>query len=346
MNNSVTTLNSTTLSLEEQSINGLKGQLVFTVLIYVVLAFFTLLSNIGILFIMFKGREVFRSNHYKLVIHMSLVSGAQALYVVTISGLYHVFQVILKIPDYGTAKRCAFVLMFLEVSLTVDQINVLSVAVDRFTAVVSPYFYKNLNRSKVYIVSVFCIIYTFSIADASSKMFLYTDQFANTWLPVCVMPNTRTLAYLNYRYIRCILLAAVTVAFYLGALLIVQIKIRSAGNNSQQLKKDLGFLLLVATGVDAIVYTFTYFLGQVYQYIIIPTASAQARTLLGPVGMGFNLLCSTPRFFVFLFLNKDFRKCAKIYILRQQDVTTVTTLFTSRSSISKKGSVRSVISVK
>lgn len=102
-----------------------------------------------------------------------------------------------------------------------------------------------------------------------------------------------------------------TIRIYLLGIAIVKYKIEAGNGNAQRLRKDLGFKLTTICATGALVYSSTllYFLAQIYQNILVVSASAQARVTVAPTGAFFMLLATMPRFFVLYFFKCTIQKC-------------------------------------
>lgn len=180
----------------------------------------------------------------------------------------------------------------------------LIVALDRLIAIGSPFRYRNLNSSKSYKFITLAIPWIIGCSDAAAKYLLWTEDFTNTRIAVCTITNTRTAEYQSYKYYRSMTVQAVC---YISAILIVKYKISKSNGNVQQLKKELGYKLTVTCAVEAVVYSCTGFLSQVYQTIFVINATREVRTAISPLATVLSLSGTTLRFIINYSLNKDFR---------------------------------------
>lgn len=304
-------MNVTNFSLEQQSLELLDSMFGLNIVIYLVIAPLTIFSNLLILIILSKNKKIFSSHHYSLVRHMVAVASLQAFYVMVNCGVIRTIETIYRIPDIGTILRCGLRFLPLETLIVIDRYNVFILAFDRLIAVVFPIYYKFLFTSKLYINGTFLIPYFVAIIDIGSKYSLYTDRFMFQEIVICHMPYTRTEEWLNYAYYEGFLVDLLILFIYCFAIIYVHYKIRANSSNSKQLKKELGFKLIVVCGVDALVYTCTYFLSNIFGIVFVSPAPPLERIKLGVYVMNFILISTLPRFIIIYLLNSDFRKEAQ-----------------------------------
>lgn len=331
MNN--TSNNVSLSSIEEQSLANLRKTLIINILVDIVLCLLTTLSNVGTIAFMIKGGKTFSTNHYKLIMHSSLAASVEAFYSFCIYGAVRVSRTVIGIPENTIVLHCALLVLPAEICWTVKQINVLQIAADRLFAVMCPMRYRNYGLSKISIIIVLGISWVVAAIDEGVKFGLYTKTFSETLLSICAVGNTNPPIYFTFRNTRNIVTGALTLIIYLAA--VVLVKRQVTNSNSKLLKKEVGYKLMITSGVDAVIYTFTLFLAQIYGLIVIPSSNPQSRIFLTPIAFTFVLLSTTPRFLVYYCLNKDFKVTVNKYCFcssRQNNFATEPTSFSTNQN--------------
>lgn len=311
MNNSTTSTLNSTISWEQKSLNDLIVQLPLNILLTVV-GFLTTVSNFGVFICVHKGGDLFKSHYYKLILHLTSVTGFGALLVFVYAGLIRVIDAVCGIPVNTTVMTCGLMLLPNEILFTVDSHNLLILAFDRTLAVAFPFHYKNMNLSKKYKIGFIAIPWITGCVEAAIKYMLWTPGFGQTKLSLCVMANTRTPTYMSYKAYKNIFVTVATLLFYVAAIVTVKWKIIKNSSNAKQLKKDLGFKLMVIS--DALTHTCTDVLSQIYVSVVVLYVSPQARIMLSPIALLLVLLATTPRFIEFYLFNKDFKRVVKRHL--------------------------------
>lgn len=302
--------NSTVLSPEQQSLKDLNSQFLLNIIVFDALAPLTILSNFMVTFILVRGGKSFRSNYYMLLIHTTLVAIIQASNSFVLNGIIRIAKTVANTPDNGTVLNCTLSQLISELTVIADQYNILVLAVDRVLAITIPFRYKKLSSSKVYVPCIIVCVWLISIVITGSKFILFTKAFAGNTLSVCVISNTRPPAYATFRLYHGYVVAGATVLFYSSAIIVVKVKIALSAN-SRQLKKEIGFRLMVSSATDGLVFTATYFVSQAYLNLIASRMAASQKIMLTPLAFGFILLSSTPRFIVIYLTNKDLKGAVK-----------------------------------
>lgn len=323
----VSNSSTTTLSLEQQSLKELDAQVVVNIFLLLT-SLSTTLSNMAVLFGLYKGGNTFKTHHYKLVTQMTTVACFQALFIFIVMGVIRFGNTIFRIPANLTVKDCGLLLLVMEATVVIDPYNVLILSIDRLIAVAYPFQYKHMNLTKKYKICTLAAPWIAGSFDTLAKFLLWTGDFISKNVSVCIITNTRTPNYANYKYYRGLIVGGLTIYFYLLGIVFVKYKIyKNHNTNVGQLKKELGFRLMVTCGVDAVIYTCTFYFSQIYQTVILANATPQARNTLAPVGLMFILLATTPRFVVNYYLNKEFQRIIKKHLFRinRNSVVAITT---------------------
>lgn len=135
---------------EKKSLSDLDDQLIANIRIFFV-SFCTILSNLGVIFGLYKGRKVkFATHHYKLIIHMSAAACFQAFFIFLAVGAIQLIDTAFRIPANIMVKNCGLLLLLFEISLIIDAYYVLALAIDRLTAVFIPFGYRAIQETKEY----------------------------------------------------------------------------------------------------------------------------------------------------------------------------------------------------
>lgn len=322
-NNSIT--NISTLSPLDKAFFNYDIQLPYNVLLYIVLVIFMIFSNGGTMLALYKTKEVFKSNSYKLIFHMSLIITVQAVYVFINNGILRIISTVRRIQDFETGLVCGLRQFLYEITMTVDQCNILIIALDRLLSATIPLYHKRFNLSKTYLALGILIPWLWGFGEGIAKLCLYTKEKATEIELFCVMSTTRTPEFAKYVGIRGLLLALLTLGIYIVTLIVCKVKlINCSQNNIAVQKSQLGICLMKICLVDALVYTGTFFLGKVYYSIVLAYVSGNNLIVLAPLSVTFQLLATVPRFFINVYLNKAmkfwFKKLtlvAKINILHK-----------------------------
>lgn len=322
---------SSALSLQEQqSLKDLDAQLIINAILTVV-AFFTTLSNLGVLLGVYKGGRSFKSHHYKLVSIMSFVSCFEAFYIFIIMGVVRLIDTIFRIPANLSVKDCGLLLFVTEVTAVVGPYTVLTVSIDRLAAVTFPFRYKHMSNT--YKIGTLICPWVGGVLDISAKFVLWTDDFIQKNVSVCLTASSRTSEYSMYKNYRGLIVAILTIFFYLVGIIVMKYKVsKNVNSNSDRLRKDLGFKLTAVCGTDAIIYTLTYFLGQIYTTAVVSNVSPESKIVLSPLVGVFNLLATLPRFFINYYINIEFRAAVKNGLNLKKNSIVVPLAFTMSTS--------------
>lgn len=300
-------INSTTI--EQLSVCQLQRMLILNIVIFVVIAPISALSNAGTLFILIKYRSKFKSHHYNILRHTISVSLFQALYLFGNAGLTRIVQTINKSPDNGTVFVCSLRFLPMEITSIVERFSFFILALDRLGAVVYPFYYKTLDTSKKYTVLAITIPWILATLECTVKHLLLTIRKWNgKHLALCLWANTRTDDFLKYVNVESLAVDSVLIIVYISCACVARFK--SVTNGTSQ--EIMGLRLMTACGVDAVVYTCTYLFSNIYSDIIILHASTDDRFVLGPVVFLCMLLSTTPRFLINYIWNRKFRKYVKL----------------------------------
>lgn len=311
MNDSHSTTNST-LTNEQLSLLQLDNVILATIFILSMVVPMTAFINLGILYILLNGGQVFKSHYYRLFRHMCTISALVAVYLFIHSGAVRIIQTVFRIPDSGTMINCSYRYIVLEVIMIVDRYNVLILALDRFIAAAFPFQYKTMQMSSKYIYGSIGAPYIIGLTyGVALKYAFYTNDFMNKILLICQQPNTKTPEVLSFLYYEGMVNDLMIIITYLSAILLVIHKIRSHTGNVQQLKKELGVKLMTVCACDAGAHVCTYFFSNLFGATVFARTTIEARVALSPFTLLFNLSSSTLRFIILYKLNADFKQQVK-----------------------------------
>lgn len=290
---------------EQQSLKDLDSQLIINVILSVV-SLLTALSNLCVVLVIYNGGRSFRSHHYKLVSLMSCTACLEAFYIFIVMGVVRLIDTTFRIPANHSVTSCGLLLLVPEITAVVGPYTILVVSVDRLIAVICPFSYKNM--SKTYKTGTIVFPLLAGTLDASAKFILWTNDFMLQNISICLMASTRTRVYSVYKNCRALIVAILTIFSYIVGIIVM--KYRAKGN-IDKLRKDLKFKLTTVSGTDAVIYIFTYFLGQIYTTTVVSNISLEHKIFLAPLVGTFNLLATIPRFLVNYYMNLEFRLIVK-----------------------------------
>lgn len=321
MINILSVVSNSTTSAEEMSLLQLQRMLGLNIFIFIIIAPASAFSNIVTLFILMLYRKTFKSHHYNLLRHMIAVSVVQAVYLFANAGLTRIIETIAKIPDNGTVLVCSLRFLPVEITSIVERFNFFILALDRFIAVTFPFYYKTLDSSKKYIVITVSIPWIVAIVECTTKhILLDIENWNSKILALCLWANTRTDDFLNYVNIEGMVIDGMIIVIYILSAIIGKHK-RAISGNTQE---ESSFKLMIVCGIDAIIYTCTYFFSNIYSATIVLRAATDDRIVLGPVVFLCMLLSTMPRFLINFKWNKKFRKQAKIlFACKDNEVTDI-----------------------
>lgn len=107
--------------------------------------------------------------------------------------------------------------------------------------------------------------------------------------------------------------------------MIIIIYILSAVIGKCKGQEQMTYKLMLVCGIDAIIYTLTYFFSNIYSDVVVLRAATDDRIVLGPVVFLCMLLSTAPRFLINYVWNKKFRKQVKLtFGCKDTDVVNIT----------------------
>lgn len=294
-----------------QSIYLLNQQLTWNILVFLVAAPMAFMGNVFILYQLYKGRNTFKSHHYKLLAHMAFGSSLLCLYSFVFIGLKRLYMTVAYKGEVMSTFTCGMWLMPHELFLGVDSFNVMVVAMDRFIAVAFPIRYKNFNLQSYYKFFTLSISWIFSLTNIVFKQALYTTDFANSILVICILASTRPKEQSAFVSVLNLSVSISIVILYLCGISVAMYKILRGTKSSSKMKKELGFRLIITSGTDGIINCCTFFAGAIFVKVLVSKAPIASQIIFGPVSYGFYLLSLTARPMVMCCLNTEFRKVVR-----------------------------------
>lgn len=318
---------------KQQSIYLLNRQLLWNVLVFMIAAPAAACSNLSIVFVLVRCRKIFKSHHYRLLTHMALVSFLLAINSVLSMGVKRLYLALSNTPEVITTLNCSIQFLLHELFLGAEAVNVMIVSLDRLFAVAVPIYYKKFNLFVSYKIATIFIPWSISVVNLILKYALYTKEFADSMVVICILNNTRPKNQNNYTSTVTICVCCMTMLSYFSGIAFVKYKISKDKNNSKTLRKDLGYRLILSCGTDGIINSCTYFVGVIFVAVLVMNAPLATQIITGPVSLGFYFICLTTRFVVMFTLNKEFRKCTTSLISTKNRINAVSsTTAISRSN--------------
>lgn len=320
--------------LQDQSLLLLNVQLFWNIIVYFGVSPLTLLSNCLVTLVLYKGRHVLKSHHYKLLFHTAIITSLLSIDVISFLGVKKVYQTLSNIPDVLERWICCLFFVSYEFLLIVDSFNVIFVSFDRFMAAVRPMWYKNINSHKTYRCISICVPYVVAVLMLTFKFSFYSFEFSHATLVVCVIPSTYPPIYSNLFLAASALVSIFALTFYSSAVMLVLYKVYKNSENSKKLKKETGFRLLITSLTDAAIYICSYVISIIFTITVIPSKDLLTQVAIGPIALGFYMLSVSPRFIVMYVLNRDFRHCFQSLFMKNK-VFTISTTFKQTTNSSK-----------
>lgn len=307
-----------------QSIYLVNLQLFWNLIIYLGVAPLPLISNILVAVVLYRSRTKLKSHHYRLLLHMTVVTTTFDLNSIVMIGVKKISQALLKMHDIMPRWNCALLFSTHEFLMAVDCSNVVVVSFDRFFAVSFPMKYKNISLRKTYKIVTLTTPWMFASFILFLKYLQYTDSFSKELLGICLLGSTYPVGYTFVYTFAAAGICITSLLFYYSGIGVVLYRLNANKASSKKLKKELGLRLIVACATDATIYVFTFFTSIVFTLAYYLWAPTLVQIAMGPFSGLFLYLSQTPRVLIMYILNKDFRNCFKTVFLGASYVVPIT----------------------